>query len=419
MQLIQTAPGCKYSIVARVDTTIYSPDQTWTLDVPSGQSDFIAETNETIIPADAMICQKQHQTEEALARVNLLGEGAGSMATFIARSIEQIVGKGNAKVEYGDGKLTVAVGLDTTESQLADVKTLLDRVLPRNLVTEIEYYKRVDWLYARRTGGIIETDVQAADDVGVELEVERLEKLDSYLCGADNATIGESVLALRYVPGLGRTRGCWGKKLYYKNIPDENPYEKTLKQINFLNSRRLMVTNEHFTHEVTVSEKLSASADWGNYLLFSTGSKTNSYRGGARIYYATFSKGEEIIAHYVPALDPTGAPCMFDTVTRTPFYNSGAGDFLYPTDAAPAAAIGLDDKFYAKLTEHGVRRLYHVPEGCTMTKDDYAAANGFKELVEPPMPLEGYWMPQWRETDTQLVCDWIETEPPTEVTENV
>jgi hypothetical protein len=30
----------------------------------------------------------------------------------------------------------------------------------------------------------------------------------------------------------------------------------------------------------------------------------------------------------LPALDSTGAPCMFDTVTRTPFYNSGAGAFV-------------------------------------------------------------------------------------------
>jgi len=26
----------------------------------------------------------------------------------------------------------------------------------------------------------------------------------------------------------------------------------------------------------------------------------------------------------------------------------------------------------------------------------------------------GYWVPEWRETDTQLICEWVETEPPTE-----
>lgn len=117
---------------------------------------------------------------------------------------------------------------------------------------------------------------------------------------------------------------------------------------------------------------------------------------------------------FIPALDPTGAPCMYDLVTRTPFYNSGTGDFIYPTDAAPAVSADLDEKFYAKRTEHGIRRLYHVPEGCTMSKDEYAAKNGFKEILEPPMPQEGYWVPEWRETETQLICEWVETEPPTE-----
>ena len=31
----------------------------------------------------------------------------------------------------------------------------------------------------------------------------------------------------------------------------------------------------------------------------------------------------------LPSLDPSGRPCMFDTVTRQPFYNQGQGEFGY------------------------------------------------------------------------------------------
>ena len=31
----------------------------------------------------------------------------------------------------------------------------------------------------------------------------------------------------------------------------------------------------------------------------------------------------------LPSLDPSGRPCMFDTVTRQPFYNQGTGEFGY------------------------------------------------------------------------------------------
>ena len=37
----------------------------------------------------------------------------------------------------------------------------------------------------------------------------------------------------------------------------------------------------------------------------------------------------ELIAYYIPALDPQGRPCMYDTVTKQPFYNAGTGEFLY------------------------------------------------------------------------------------------
>lgn len=151
--------------------------------------------------------------------------------------------------------------------------------------------------------------------------------------------------------------------------------------------------------------------------MFTIGTKSDTGVGGSgsvKIYQFE-AKNSDTHRILLPRLDPTGAPCMFDRVSRKVFYNQGTGDFAYPTDAAPAAAIGLDDEFYAKLTEHGVRRLYRVPEGCNMTKDEYAAANGFKEIVEPPMPIEGYWTPQWRETDTQIILEWVKTEPPTDL----
>ena len=67
---------------------------------------------------------------------------------------------------------------------------------------------------------------------------------------------------------------------------------------------------------------------------------------------------------------------------------------------------------YAQLTEHGVRRLYKVPSGYNGTKEEYAMEHGFKPLIETPEPEEGYWSPQWRETEEEIVLDWEETEAP-------
>lgn len=44
-----------------------------------------------------------------------------------------------------------------------------------------------------------------------------------------------------------------------------------------------------------------------------------------RIYH--FKMGRKV--DMIPCLDPSGVPCMYDTVTKQPFYNQGTGEFLY------------------------------------------------------------------------------------------
>lgn len=53
---------------------------------------------------------------------------------------------------------------------------------------------------------------------------------------------------------------------------------------------------------------------------------------GCRIstFVNNFSGWSEMpLRDFVPALDPYGAPCMFDRVTQTPFYNAGDDQFLF------------------------------------------------------------------------------------------
>ena len=51
-----------------------------------------------------------------------------------------------------------------------------------------------------------------------------------------------------------------------------------------------------------------------------------------QIYSFTCTNNEgDLLFNFIPALDPSGRPCMYDTVSHTPFYNQGTGEFLYPT----------------------------------------------------------------------------------------
>lgn len=371
MQLIQTAPGCKYSIVARVDTTIYSPDQTWTLDVPAGQSDFIAETNEIIIPGDAMICQKQHQTEEALARVNLLGEGAGSMATFIARSIEQIVGKGNATVAYEEGKLTVALADSVTTAQITEVENLLNRLLPKDVVLEMEGsdvmtpadvipedYYRLDYLES--TGNqCIDLGEATLDTIGMQVELETVGVPPNNVgCLSGVSTMSNRLYAVmaRCRGGIGYGYSTSGIYTYPLTTGDDVTKESGIGDkgylpkgrfkvgCNWLNDRKWFLSSENVERTLTISlAPIQTRIGLFAYYYEVRRLFTNFER--ARVFRTEVSQGEQKTRVLVPVLDQTGRPCMYDTVTEASLYN-----------IAPA---GIE--FTAGMTIKQARNLANLP----------------------------------------------------------
>lgn len=49
-----------------------------------------------------------------------------------------------------------------------------------------------------------------------------------------------------------------------------------------------------------------------------------------RLYRFTIKNtNDELIMNLLPCLDKNGKPCMYDTVSKKPFYNGGTGEFLY------------------------------------------------------------------------------------------
>jgi hypothetical protein len=150
--------------------------------------------------------------------------------------------------------------------------------------------------------------------------------------------------------------------------------------------------------------------------IFSLGTHNNKWFSTnqnikAKLYFAEFTKNNMLVRNMIPALDPTGAPCLYDLIEKKAYYNAGTGDFIYPSEATTYSLRRvLPD--WGKLTERGLKRLYHAPEGYTGELIDYALENGYKPIIEPEMPAEGYWTPQWRETEDEIVLDWIETEAP-------
>ena len=53
---------------------------------------------------------------------------------------------------------------------------------------------------------------------------------------------------------------------------------------------------------------------------------TKNYK---KCWYYNIYIDDILTRNFIPALDPTGRPCMYDTITKQPFYNQGTGEFLY------------------------------------------------------------------------------------------
>lgn len=118
---------------------------------------------------------------------------------------------------------------------------------------------------------------------------------------------------------------------------------------------------------------------------------------------------DSLIYDLAPVLDETGCPCMYNQIDGKTFYPE-VGEFIVPADEYSIQTLQLDTISYAKKTEYGVRRLYKVPAGESVSLEEYAKANNFKELIETECPAEGYWQHEWVETDTQLILQWTEIE---------
>lgn len=313
-----TAPGCIYTIVARVDTTIYSPDQNWVLDVPAGQHDFIAETNEVIIPGDAMMRRKTRQHAKDRNRINLLGIGPGSLVSFITRAIERIVGKGNVTVTYEDGKMTVVLAASVTYAQVAMVESLLDRMLPKDVVEEISDapigYTRLEFLKSDGKQSI-ETfvPVDSIDEIGVTY-------------GNGTGAMFESAASLAnallfYADGDYAFRldygGAFAARLAVPSGKKQILFSLEKSQIDINGSVRSVEKKADFTlqpYQFWFSERYKVPV--------------HSYKG--KLYEAKIIKNNTKRLWLIPTLDPAGKPCMFDIVTRKPFYNTATtgSDFI-------------------------------------------------------------------------------------------
>lgn len=135
----------------------------------------------------------------------------------------------------------------------------------------------------------------------------------------------------------------------------------------------------------------------------------------ARIYNFSISRAGALQLQFIPCIDNLGNPCMFDAVSKQTFRNQDnidpESDFLYPSSESSTYSLRREIPAYGRMTEHGIQKLYHLPEDYEGEAEDFIKENNFKELVYTEKPNDGKnYIFHWKETDTQLVVVWTEVE---------
>lgn len=330
---------------------------------------------------------------------------------LIKKGLERL-GIDRCEIEYDreNNKVTIITD-DLDEDKLTMVTSFVNNLVSENIEKEIYFgfipagYKRVEYLDCERNiVQYIETPVYLDKDCELYVELLFEEKITfSRTDRLNGSGLLEQSQAWTY-PDMGT---WWGDVSPFNAISIIAEVKLGDKCVIKNSALGLYINDVFHRRENPSSGSALTKATFFAKIMTETGYK------GARIYECAITRAGEDLFRGLPCLDSTGAPCIFDKVSKKTFYNQGSGDFLYPTESTTYSFRRRVLPDWGKLTENGLRRLYHAPDDYEGELIEYALENNYKRIIETEKPEEGYWTPQWKETEEEIVLEWIETEEPT------
>lgn len=413
MKVRDTSQGRMYAVSSEIGCTAIN--RAMAIDIPAGgQSVILALDKKIIIDGDddAKFVEVRWGTNTAVG-----SRPVPAWLSDVLAGLISIVGEANFDINWvpAENKLYLQFSLEATTEQIDEVQSLLGRVLPNDLVLEMEWENGLPIEYTPLE--YIESDGVATMSLPFE------SKNKSFICwhtlGLPKTTRGLYTYGGTSVSqGYGPRYNSGTQGLAFTGLD-------AIRNGRFLRGGKYKIgwrvrphetKNYYFAllyeDEVLTEVQQYFNPYWQNaYNVFSS-AQYDSKIGGATYELTIDIEGESV--KYVPALNPTGAPCLYCIETRTPYYNDGGdGDFIYPTETTTYSLRRvLPD--WGKLTEHGLARLYHTPKDYEGELYDYAIENGYKQIVGAEQPEEGYWNPVWHDREDCIELEWVEVEPPTE-----
>lgn len=185
-------------------------------------------------------------------------------------------------------------------------------------------YTKLNYLEKDGNSQYINTGIIPQPEWTYEFDFERIGRL-SYLCGSDlayNQGAFNISIDLNYNAGLRTVNfGTFNTSGILPQINERMIITKT--------PNKFIIGSKIFNIEIgTVKAKYPL-------VIFTTNRNgqpqiSEAWLQQYRLYgFIIKNANDELIMNLLPCLDKNGKPCMFDTVSKKPFYNQGTGEFLY------------------------------------------------------------------------------------------
>lgn len=381
------------------------------VDIPAGgQSVVLALDKKLIIAGDdnAKFVEVRWGTNAAIG-----SRPSPSWMGDILDGLVSIVGADKFDVNYipAENKLYLQFSLDVTTEQIEEVKSLCARVLPSNVVTEMEWADGLPMTYTRLEylecigGQWIATGIvpKIGDEINGAFYRGKVTQANHTIFSAGT---GDNQLVAVMVYLESASQG-WSDSFYirYFNAVATRAIVPIRAKIKFEanNEGQIFINGELKGVSTPIGEvnntlKLLKRDDYTQFFV-------------GRIYYFALSRNNRPQLDYIPTLDPTGKPCMFDLITREPFYNAATTgpDFI--------VGMTLEQVRDLRLPATGGQLTLSLPyeasiDGLAQAALEQARANGWVltlQYDEAELPA-GYTRldylestgTQWMDTDITL-----------------
>ena len=106
-----------------------------------------------------------------------------------------------------------------------------------------------------------------------------------------------------------------------------------------------------------------------------SGTELDDRYGLCRIYSCKIWDNGTLVRDYIPALDASGKPCLYDKVNSKPYYNQGTGEFSYGKQIIPVEYLQADGNQYINTNYKPTNTtgIYAKIQYVNTTSADYVA----------------------------------------------